>query len=53
MTIEKTINGQSAIFTIVGRLDTQTAPDLEKELDGVLLNLKELCFDMKGLQSPT
>ncbi|MBR5250826.1 MAG: STAS domain-containing protein [Clostridia bacterium] len=50
MTIEKKINGQSAIINIVGRLDTQTAPDLEKELDDILTSLNELCFDMKGLE---
>ena len=50
MTIEKKINGQSAIINIVGRLDTQTAPDLEKELDDILTSLNELCFDMTGLE---
>lgn len=50
MTIEKVLNGESAKIIIVGRLDTQTAPELEKEIDGIISNLKELIFDMNGLE---
>ena len=50
MTIEKILNGESAKITVVGRLDTQTAPELEKEIDDVIANLKELVFDMTGLE---
>ena len=50
MTIEKIVNGESATVVIVGRLDTQTAPELEKELDSIFSGLKELTFDMKGLE---
>ena len=50
MTIEKVLNGESAKIIVVGRLDTQTAPELEKEIDGVIANLKELVFDMTGLE---
>ena len=50
MTIEKVLNGESAKIIVVGRLDTQTAPELEKEIDGVIANLKELTFDMAGLE---
>lgn len=50
MTIEKVLNGQSATIIVAGRLDTQTAPELEKEIDGVVSNLKELVFDMTGLE---
>ena len=50
MTIEKLLNGASARIVIAGRLDTQTAPDLEKEIDGVVSNLKELTLDMAGLE---
>ena len=49
MTIEKILNGESAKIIVVGRLDTQTAPELEKEIDGIIANLKELVFDMTGL----
>ncbi len=50
MTIEKKINQDSAIFIVSGRLDTQTAPELENELDAVLNGLKELTFDMTNLE---
>ena len=50
MTIEKILNGGNAKIVVVGRLDTQTAPELEKELDGIISNLKELTFDMAGLE---
>ena len=50
MTIEKKLNGESVTLVVVGRLDTQTAPELEKEIDGVVSGLKELTFDMSGLE---
>ena len=50
MTIEKKINNDSVTLIVSGRLDTQTAPELEKELDAVLENLKELTFDMTNLE---
>ena len=39
MTIEKKINNESATLIVSGRLDTQTAPELEKELDSVLADI--------------
>ena len=50
MNIEKKLNGETVTLVIAGRLDTQTAPELEKEIDGVVSNLKELIFDMTGLE---
>jgi anti-sigma B factor antagonist len=50
MTIEKVLNGESVKIIITGRLDTQTAPELEKEIDAVIDDLKELVFDMTGLE---
>ena len=50
MTIEKKINGESTTLIVSGRLDTQTAPELEAELDSVLAGLKELTFDMTNLE---
>ena len=50
MTIEKKIAGEEFIFIVSGRLDTQTAPELEKELDAALPGLKELTFDMTNLE---
>ena len=50
MTIEKKINGEEVTLAVSGRLDTQTAPELEAELDAVLPGLKELTFDMANLE---
>ena len=50
MTIEKKINGEALPLIESGRLDTQTAPELENELDSVLSGLKELTFDFANLE---
>ena len=50
MTIEKKIENGNVILTITGRLDTTTAPELEKTVDSVLDGTKELVFDMTGLE---
>ena len=50
MTIEKQLNGASAVLIVSGRLDTQTAPELEKELNATVAGLKDLTFDMTGLE---
>ena len=50
MTIEKKTNGDAVTLIVSGRLDTQTAPELETELDSTLEGLKELTFDMTNLE---
>ena len=50
MTIEKKINGEALTLIVSGRLDTQTAPELETELDASLPGLRELTFDMTNLE---
>ena len=50
MTIEKKINGEAVTLIVSGRLDTQTAPELETELDAVLSGIKDLTFDMTNLE---
>ena len=50
MTIEKKINQEAATLIVSGRLDTQTAPELENELDSVISGLKELVFDFTNLE---
>ena len=50
MTIEKKINGEALTLIVSGRLDTQTAPELEKELDSVLADIKKLTFDFANLE---
>ena len=50
MTIEKVLEGGLEIIVIVGRLDTITAPELEKEIDAIASNVNELVLDMAGLE---
>ena len=50
MTIEKKINGEEVTLIIAGRLDTQTATELEEEIDAVLPGVRELTFDMTNLE---
>ena len=50
MTIEKKIIGDAVTLIVSGRLDTQTAPELENELDSILPGLNELIFDMTNLE---
>ena len=50
MTIEKKINQEETTLIVSGRLDTQTAPELETTLDEVLPGLKELTFDLTNLE---
>ena len=50
MTIEKKLNGETVTLIVSGRLDTQTAPELENELDSVLSGVNELTFDMTNLE---
>ena len=50
MTVEKKIENGNVTLTVSGRLDTTTAPELEKTLDSVLEGTKELVFDMTGLE---
>ena len=50
MKIEKKVNGTTVTIAVVGRIDTQTAPELEKEVDSVISGVKALTFDMTGLE---
>lgn len=47
MEITKSLNGDELTITIKGRLDTVTAPDLEKELN--LDDVKKLIVDLNEL----
>ena len=49
MIIEKKINNGAVALILSGRLDTQTAPELEAELNAVLPGTKDLTFDMTKL----
>ena len=48
MTINKTLNGSALTIALEGRLDTTTAPELEKEMAG-LANVTELVMDLEKL----
>ena len=49
MTINKTQNGSALTVALEGRLDTTTAPDLEKELKTGLDGVNELIMDFSKL----
>ena len=49
MTIEKNLNGTELTFTIVGRLDSTTAPDLETEIKQNIGGVEKLVLDFAGL----
>ena len=50
MTIEKSTNGTELILTVVGRLDTTTAPHLEAELKHSIGGIEKLVFDFVSLE---
>ena len=49
MNIVENLNGNQLCISLEGRLDTTTAPELEKVLDGSLEGVTELTFDMSAL----
>lgn len=50
MKITKEPNGASLLITLEGRLDTTTAPELERETQNALEGVTALTIDMKGLE---
>ena len=50
LNINKTVENGKAAFALEGRLDTVTAPDLEKELKEVLPGLSALTMDFEKLE---
>ena len=50
MTIEKTKNGSSLTLAVAGRLETLTAPELEKTVKEELTGVTDLVFDLSGLE---
>ena len=50
MNIEKQLNEKKLDLKVSGRLDTTTAPDLEKELLDQLKDVEELYIDFSGLE---
>lgn len=47
--IEKTMENNCLTYTLSGRLDTLTAPELELDLNGALDGATELIFDLIDL----
>lgn len=50
MTIEKTQNSTQLTLSIIGRLDTSTAPQLEKVVTEEINNVTDLIIDCKELE---
>ena len=50
LNINKTIENGNAVFALEGRLDTVTAPELEKELKGALDGVTSLTLDFGKLE---
>ena len=50
MEIEKKINGAEVVLTLKGKLDTNTAPELEALLNETLPATKKLEFDFTDLE---
>ncbi len=48
--INKTIEDKKVCLALEGRLDTTTAPDLEKEVKSSLDGMTDLVFDMAKLE---
>ena len=49
MTINKSVTGTTLTVEVEGRLDTMTAPELERVLKDSLQGITELIFDFDGL----
>ena len=50
LNINKKLENGSAVFALEGRLDTVTAPQLEKELNESLDGITSLTMDLEGLE---
>lgn len=50
MMIEIKKNLESTVIEVVGRLDTTTAPALDKTINEDILDVKNLILDFKGLE---
>lgn len=49
MIIEKIIDGKELTIMVEGRLDTMTAPALEKEIEENITGVEKLVLDLKAL----
>ncbi len=49
LNIRKNVDSGTAAFALEGRLDTVTAPELDRELKGSLEGITSLILDLSGL----
>lgn len=49
LNIYQTVENGEALFALEGRLDTMTAPDLEKAFKGVLDDVDKVTMDLENL----
>ena len=49
MTITKQQSGSTLTYILEGRLDTLTAPELEKEIEKPMAGVSELVLDFRGV----
>ena len=50
MTIEISKNAEAATIKVVGRLDTTTAPALDKAINEDIVDVKNLVLDVKAME---
>lgn len=50
LNIEKKTEGKNLNMVLMGRLDTTTAPDLEKEIKECIEGVEKLVFDFSSLE---
>ena len=50
MTIKKTVEGNEATLALEGWLDTQTAPEVQSELESLGDDIQSLVLDMASLE---
>ncbi len=50
LNVKKVVDNDKAVFTLEGRLDTVTAPDLEAEVNESISGLTDLVFDCADLE---
>ena len=48
--ITKNIENQKAVLALKGKLDTTTAPELDKTINKIISDIKELVFDFADLE---
>ncbi|MBO4395760.1 MAG: STAS domain-containing protein [Eubacterium sp.] len=49
MTINKNKNGDELVYSLEGTLDTTTAPDLQKDLDESMGDVRSIVFDFTDI----